>query len=297
MHRFWLCFLLGLAHILYAQSQANSPIHIIVSVLPQKELVQRIGGDSLLVSVLVPNGKSPELYEPNLAQMKIIQDSKLFFGVGMPFEEKWLSRFKTTNPHLTYYNLALDSEMMARKDSMLHTHNPHIWLSLEKSKKHIELITHALQEIAPENASLYEHNKSQLLTQIATLQKQIHRIFSQVNASKTFLVYHPAFEYFTQEFNLHELSLEHNGKEPKGQDLARLITEIKKHRLSTLFTQPQFSESRIQAISKELHLKVIKLDPLHEEWLHSFKIYACAIAFSLPPDEIQPCVKQYFGVQ
>lgn len=280
----WLCFFLGLS------TAFATPLQILVSVLPQKELIQTLGGDSVQVTILVPNGKSPELYEPSLEQMKNIQNAMLFFGVGMPFEQKWLSKFQATNPHLIYHDL--HSESIPKSTN--HAHNPHIWLSLEKSKKHIELITSALQKLSPQNSALYQANAEQILTRITTLQNQIRTLFSQSNASRTFLVYHPAFEDFAREFGLQELSLEHNGKELKGRDLAKLIQQIKSQNLRALFTQPQFSPSRIESLSKELHLRTIVLDPLQENWLDSFKTYACAIAFSLSSSESKSCVERYF---
>lgn len=296
MRLFWLWLTFGFS-LTFAQS--HTPLHILVSVLPQKELIQALGGDSVQVTILVPNGKSPELYEPSLEQMKNIQNAVLFFGVGMPFEQKWVSKFQTINPHLTYHNLYLETAHSESLKSLTstpnnHAHNPHIWLSLEKSKKHIRLITDALQKLSPQNTELYESNAQQMLQRIITLQNQIHTLFSEPNASKTFLVYHSAFEDFAHEFGLQELSLEYNGKELKGQDLARLIKQIKSQNLHALFAQPQFSPSRIQALSQELDLRTILLDPLQENWLQSFKIYACAIAFSLTNDQIKICIDKYF---
>lgn len=290
----WLVF--GLS-ITFAQSHA--PLHILVSVLPQKELIQALGGDSVQVTILVPNGKSPELYEPSLEQMKNIQNAALFFGVGMPFEQKWVSKFQATNPKLIYHDLYSQTTSSESFKSLVstpnnHAHNPHIWLSLEKSKKHITLITNALQKLSPQNTALYESNAKQMLQRIILLQDQIHTLFSEAHASKTFLVYHPAFEDFADEFGLQELSLEHNGKELKGQDLTKLIRQIKSQNLRTLFIQPQFSPSRIQALSKEFDLHTIILDPLQENWLQSFQIYACTIAFSIPSDQTKTCIDKYF---
>ena len=79
--------------------QATS-IKVIVSVLPQKEMIERIGGEYVQVEVLVPQGKSPEIYEPSIAQMKYIAQADIFFGVGMPFESPWLKRFSLANPSL-----------------------------------------------------------------------------------------------------------------------------------------------------------------------------------------------------
>nr|QGT50345.1 cation ABC transporter substrate-binding protein [uncultured Helicobacter sp.] len=279
---------------IFAQS---STIHIIVSVLPQKNIVERIGGDFVKVEVLVPKGKSPEIYEPNITQMKTIQNARIFFGVGMPFELKWHQRFLNINPQLNYLNLAESALPLHEHDSHDHRHNPHVWLSLTQIENQITQITRQLSVLDPSHKAIYESNQKQFLQEILTLKQSIQNVFDTPNTQKKFLVYHPAFEYFAQEFGLEELSIEHDGKELKGADLSKLIQDIRLYGLKVIFIQPQFSKQRVQMLAKELNMRIIELDPLQDLWLDSMQTYTCQIAFSLSEKESQACIKQYFKAQ
>lgn len=89
------CFVLspGAAH-------ASDPLPVIVSILPQKRFVERIGGDRVSVQTMVSPGASPATYEPKPRQMAGIASARLFFAVGVPFESVWLDRIAAANPEM-----------------------------------------------------------------------------------------------------------------------------------------------------------------------------------------------------
>lgn len=275
-----------------------SPIKVLVSVLPQKEMIERIGGEYVKVEVLVPAGKSPEIYEPSIAQMRHIEDSHIFFGVGMPFESAWLKRFKNTNPSLIYYNLAdsfVDSKNTeSQHTAHKHTHNPHIWLSFQALQPQILRIGDILSKIDTTHSDMFQKNALKLVKELKNIQKHTHILFTSPKAQKNFITYHPTFAYWSTEFNVQELSLEHNGKELKGRELLALISQAKAHNLKAVFIQPQFAKSRVEIFAKELGLRIIELDPLREDWLLSLQESACQIAFSLSTQESKSCVQTYF---
>lgn len=277
------------------------PIKVLVSVVPQKQMLESIGKNYIEVQVLVPPSKSPEIYEPSVQQMKYIQNTDVFFGVGMPLESSWLKKFHTINPRLKYYNLAesrthtLDSTSHSISHSTKHSHNPHIWLSPTHSKAQIKFITEILSTMQPEYKDFFTAQSKQLTQELERIYSQAKALFA-TNTQKNFLVYHPAFGDFAKDFNLEELSIEKDGKEAKGRDLSELITQIQKKQIKALFIQPQYSKSRVQSLANELNLEILTLNPLKPQWLSSFAIYACQIALSIDENnpKLQGCLDEYF---
>lgn len=275
----------------------SKPISVLVSVVPQKQMLESIGGEYIAVEVLVPPGKSPEIYEPSIQQMKHIQNADVFFGVGMPLEPTWLKKFHTINPKLTYYNLAeshihtLDSKLYSTK----HAHNPHIWLSLKDSKTQVAFIAEILSTMQPKHQDFFTTQSKQLIQELDRLYSQAQNLFTKYT-QKSFLVYHPAFGEFAKDFGLEELSIEKDGKETKGKNLTQLITQIQQRQIKALFIQPQYSKSRVQNLANELNLEILTLDSLQPNWLSSFSLYACQIALSLDEDDpkLQDCLDEYF---
>lgn len=278
------------------------PIKVLVSVLPQKQMLESIGREYVEVEVLVPPSKSPEIYEPNIQQMKHIQNAEVFFGVGMPLESTWLKKFHSINPKLKYYNLAeshahaLDSHSQDSKHSSTHAHNPHIWLSLKESQAQVAFIAKILSTLQPTHKDFFTTQSTQLTKELEQIYIQAQNLFTKY-AAKSFLVYHPAFGDFARDFDLEELSIEKDGKEAKGRDLSQLITHIKQRQIKALFIQPQYSKSRVQSLANELKLEILTLNPLKSQWLNSFALYACQIALSLDENDpkLQECLEKHFS--
>ena len=79
---------------------ADVPLPVIVSIAPQKYMLERIAGDRVTVSVLVRPGADPHSYEPGPAQMRACASARVWFTIGVPFEDIWLPRIRSAAPNL-----------------------------------------------------------------------------------------------------------------------------------------------------------------------------------------------------
>jgi len=65
----------------------TAKVHVIVSILPQKYFVEKIAGNLADVTVMVVPGANPATYEPKPSQMKKIAKARIYFAIGVPFEQ------------------------------------------------------------------------------------------------------------------------------------------------------------------------------------------------------------------
>ena len=79
---------------------ALAKLPVMVSIVPQKYFVQKVGGDLVSVGVMVQPGASPHDYEPKPSQMAALAKAKAYFAIGVEFEKAWLPRFLAANPKL-----------------------------------------------------------------------------------------------------------------------------------------------------------------------------------------------------
>ena len=92
-------FCLSLLFTIWApMAPAAEKIPVFVSILPQKYFLQQIGGSLVEVSVMVKPGANPATYEPKPQQMVALIKTKLYFAIGVPFEEVWLQKIAGVNP-------------------------------------------------------------------------------------------------------------------------------------------------------------------------------------------------------
>lgn len=263
---------------------ALDKLNIVVSVIPQIYFVKKIGGDSVNVSAMVPDGRSPETYEPLPTQMKIIKNADIYIGVGMEFEKIWSDRFKGANPDLKIIDLStsLNLREITHSGGDVSSHHgkydPHIWMSVTLAKDEAKQICEILSYLSPANAQKYNENLKKFLEEINQLDISIKQIFANPDAQKSFVVYHPAFSYLAAEYGLDEIALEADGKSPKTKRMIKIQNLIKQKNIRVIYIQPQFSKKRVLALANDLKLRVLELNPLAEDWEKNILFIAKTIA-------------------
>lgn len=263
---------------------ALDKLNIVVSVIPQIYFVKKIGGDTVNVSAMVPDGRSPETYEPLPTQMKIIKNADIYIGVGMEFEKVWSDRFKGANSNLKIIDLSANLKLREMTHSDTESshhhrkHDPHIWLSVALAKDEAKQICQILSNLSPKNADKYHENLQKFLNEIDQLDASVKQIFAMPNAQKSFVVYHPAFSYLAAEYGLDEIALEADGKSPKTKRMMKIQNIIKQKNIGVVYIQPQFSKKRVLALANDLKLRVLELNPLAEDWKKNILFIAKTIA-------------------
>jgi zinc transport system substrate-binding protein len=110
---FWAFFLLLSAAWGSGSALAGEPIPVFVSIPPQKYFVEKIGGSIVQLSVMVPAGANPHIYEPRPTQMTALSKSKAYFAIGITFETVWLPKFADLNPHMRVVHTDTGIDKMA----------------------------------------------------------------------------------------------------------------------------------------------------------------------------------------
>lgn len=281
MNRILSCLLLLTALLVAAQAQAE-PVKVFVSIAPQKYFVERIAGDLAEVSVMVMPGASPHTYEPRPRQLASLQSARAYFTIGDSFEQAWLPRLKAANPDL--FLVATDKDV-AKIPMAAHHHDeegeehdhapekthdqggldPHIWLSPRLVKIQAANILEGLRTVDPENAAIYEANQQAFLSELDALDARIRAVLANAKG-KEFLVFHPSWGYFAQDYGLVQVPIEVEGKEPKPEELVKLARFASKHRVRAIFVQPQFSRAMANVVAREIKAELIVADPLAGNW-------------------------------
>ena len=263
-----------------------SNINAVVSIAPEVTFVKVIGGDKVDVSLMVQVGNSPHTYEPKPSQMTAIAKADLYFAIDVEFEHVWLPKFHSLNEKMQIIDLA-DGVIKIAMAQGHHGHeshdehdgkDPHIWTSPANVRIVAQNIYKALSTIEPSNTKYYEDNLKLFLTNIDNTDKQIKEHLSTLKESRTFMVFHPSWGYFAKEYNLIQIAVEVEGKSPKPRELVKLIKEAKEEKVSAIITQPEFSDASAKIIAKELHIPVVKISPMAENWSDNLILMAKTIA-------------------
>lgn len=271
----------------------SGQLRAFVSVLPQKYFVERVGGEEVDVSVMVPPGRSPTTYDPSPKQMAKLAQADVFFRIGVPFEEAWIGRLREANPSMTIVDardrielreidefrgsavqkrkpIGADHDHGGRKD-------PHIWTSPPLVKVLAEQIRDTLNDLAPERRSIFEANYRQFAQDLNQLDAEIRSLLKHATARR-FMVLHPSWGYFADTYGLVQIPIESQGKQPGAKTLAKLIDFAREEQIPAIFVQRQFSGRDAQTIARAVGARVVTVDPLAEDYLDNMREVAKAFA-------------------
>ena len=250
----------------------DGQIGVMVTVGPQEEFVKRVGGDRVNVTVMVPPGADPHTYEPLPNQMKQVQDAQIYFQVGsdVEFELAWMGKLTSMNSQMKLVNTSTGIQLIPNTAESEEGSDPHVWVSPRNAKVMVENIYQGLSQADPENKEYYTKNRDEYLKELDELDKNITQRLSAKNNTKI-MVYHPAWAYFCKDYNLKQISIEQDGKEPTPQAIASLVDTARRENIKVIFVSPEFSTSNAQVIASEIGGKVVVIDPLSNDYLKNMQ--------------------------
>lgn len=242
-----------------------------VSIPPQAYFLKQIAQDTLEINILIPQGSDPHTFEFKPSTLSSLSKSKLYLTIGLEFEEIWIPKLKNHLPKTLSITQGIHF-LSSQHDHHDHDHDhdheaydPHIWLSPKLVKILAYNIASILVENFPEHKALYENNLALFLKKLDSLDHQITQTLSPIKNRK-FIVYHPSWGYYAKAYNLVQIPVEIEGKEPKAKELKTLITRAKKEGIKTIFAQNGFSQSSAKIIAKACGAEILITDPLAYEW-------------------------------
>lgn len=245
---------------------------VTVSILPQKFFVEKIAGDMLDVQVLVPPGASPATYSLLPSQMRSLSRSLAWLRIGkIGFEEAWHDKIEEGNPNLKVFDTSVSANWIAGEEEQhgdhihLHGIDPHIWMSPDEVLRIAEHSLHALIELFPKHKALFLERFEVFKNEIKLLDQELQNKFDGLKERK-FLIFHPSLSYFARQYQLEQIAMEVDGKEPSPKYLMEVVCRARESQIKVVFIQKEFDQENAQQLANEIQGKVVQLDPLNENW-------------------------------
>mgnify|MGYP001160674438 CR=1 FL=1 len=262
-------------------------IKVTVSILPQKFIVEKIGGERVKVNVMVPPAASPETYEPSHQKMMELKDSAIYFLIGMAFEKDAFLKIKDEYKNVVFSPMYKGISLRDPEQGLDHKHgsdslyaevekDPHIWLDPLNLIIMAENTVAELIKLDGENRQFYVANLISLKRELQLLHDEILDLFKE-SSGKGFIIYHPAWGYFADRFGLKQIPVEVEGKEPTAVKMAELTDHMNKNKAKYIFLQPQSSAETVKSFSSQTGVQIRFIDPLKENIIENIKDSAVLI--------------------
>jgi zinc transport system substrate-binding protein len=240
-------------------------IKVIASIAPLADFVKQIGGEQVDVTLLLPPGASPHIYEPTPKTLLDISRAKIFIKVGSGLEF-WAEKIiKASGNKNLVVVIASSGIPLIQRTGSHHTRgvDPHIWLDPTIARTIVTKIEKALIEVDPPHSELYRANASAYKARLSQLDREIAEKVKMFK-TKEYVTFHPAWNYFSKRYGLSVAGVieESPGKEPGPKHIAQIVKEINRIGSRVVFAEPQFNPKIAEAVARECNAEIVILDPI-----------------------------------
>ncbi|MEE4273818.1 MAG: zinc ABC transporter substrate-binding protein [Thermoanaerobaculales bacterium] len=266
---------------------APTRLSVAASIPPHGWLVERIGGDAVEVAVVLGPGDSPATHQPSDAQVSRVLASRVFFSSGVPFESgAWFDAVAGALEVVALDRGIADRRMDAHHHDATHDHgssgnglDPHAWLSPGRLAEQAQRVSVELSRLDPDRAAIYAGNLNSLNAGLGELDRWIRATLTP-HRGRAFVVFHPSWGYFADDYDLEQIAIETEGKEPSDAEITDLQREARERGVSVVFVQPQIAGRSARAVAEAIGADLVTLDPLAADVPANLRRTAAAIAGS-----------------
>ena len=280
-------------------TSASTEIKVVTSIKPIHSLASYLMDGVGKPSLIVNGYASPHAFSMKPSHAKMLQNADIIFWVGESMEnflKKPLSSIAKKAEKIELIEVKGLNVLKFRERNIFDEHNhddhakkeddhddhdhddhtkkeddhddhahgdydSHIWLDPMNAKVILNEMAEHLIENDTENASKYKNNLKKALKEIDTL---IIQVMTELNKSVSSIVFHDAYQYFEQRFNVNILGAftVNSDVMPGAEQLAEIREIIEHDKVACVFSEPQFNPDIINAVAKDMKIKTGVLDPL-----------------------------------
>lgn len=269
----WGAALLVAAATLVCVEVAAAPLRIVTTIQPLGLVASELGGERVVVSVLVPPGASPHTFEPQPSDVQSLVAARLIVEVGGGLDgwaHPLLAAASARPERLTLLDLPgldpLPAAPGAHVDSgprdAAHRLDPHAWLDpIRVRDVLVPALAAKLTALDPSGRAVYQASRDRFVARLTALDAEIRATLA--DHGRSFLAFHGAWRYFAKRYDLAEVGVieEAPGEEPTPRELGALARRARDARVSAILIEPQLSPRIAQMLARDLGVALVTVDP------------------------------------
>ena len=239
---------------------------ITVSTFALYDIVRAVGGDHVVVKMVIPFGVEVHSFEPTPKTIMDIQKSKLFLYSGADLEP-WIQGLAQSDMMRDMSKVVT----LRKADTSSHKHeshehgayDPHYWLDIANMQALAKEISRLLVKIDSVHQEAYEAQLTQYLATLEQLQSEYEERLATCRVHEVVL-HHNILGYVAAKYGFSVATL--TGLSPDALADAHHMTQlsklIKEKGINVIFFEAFISDRMMQNLAKENGISVDFLDPL-----------------------------------
>jgi ABC-type Zn uptake system ZnuABC Zn-binding protein ZnuA len=232
------------------------------------DVVSQIGGEKIILDVLLPLGTDPHTFSPTPQDAVKISNADIIFANGVGLEEFLRPLLENIGSPLKLVEISkgINFRTMSDEDSNSKSlvADPHTWMDPNNAIIWVDNIVSALSEQDPKNAEYYFENG---LSYKAILNELDAWIRSEVSIlpeeDRKLITDHLVFGYFVDRYGFTQVGAIIPGfstlAEPSAQDIAQIEKSIRSMAVKAIFINTGSNQSIAQRISEDTGTRLVSL--------------------------------------
>jgi manganese/iron transport system substrate-binding protein len=226
------------------------------------DLTKEIAKDTIDLKCLIDAGADPHVYQPTPADRLAIDQANLILYAGYNFEPGIIKLIKTSNnpaPKIAIDEVAVTAPLTMTEDGKKET-DPHVWHNAQNGIKIIAAIQSSLAKAIPANVDSFSQNAQALTTQIGQVDTWIKAQIATIpSKARKLVTTHDALGYYADAYKipvegaLQGLSTE---EKPTPMGIKKLVDEIKKTGVPTIFGEVTASSKVLEQVAREAKVNI-----------------------------------------
>ena len=261
---------------------AQSKPTVAVTIAPQAGFVREVAGDLVNIVTMMPPGANHETFSPPPQDMEKLSVAALYLAMGLPPERAGLlPKLAEMNRDMRIVDVQMEvAKTYPPRYFAPNDQDPHIWLSPKRAIAMVSLTAQELSRIDPSNSATYAANAERYIARIQAADQEIQASFKTL-WNRMFIVYHPAFGYFAEDYNLTMVALEEEGKEADPRRFREVIDMAKEKGIKVIFYQEDIDGRQSRTFAEELGGQAEKVSPMATDYVENLLRMARTFAMVL----------------
>lgn len=229
-----------------------------------EDFVRVVGKERVSVTSLVGANQDAHVFEPKPSDAKAIQNSKLLVINGLGFEP-WTNKLaKAANFKGTTLVASKGIRSLSSTEHKGHAHHhhdadPHAWQNPQNVIQYVNNISSALSALDPAGATYFQSNAQAYIKDVQALDNWIESQLAKIPTDKRKVITsHDAFAYFAARYKIQFMAAQgtSTGAEPSAKQIAKLVQQIKREKVKTVFVENMSNPKLLEQLSKDAGARI-----------------------------------------
>lgn len=252
---------------------------LVVSVEPQRALLEEIVGDRFNVVTLLGKGANPETYDPTMRSRMVAENARAFFTTGtMPFEQRIA---EALSPSVSVFDVSTGIEPVYGTHSHSHAHSaadtaahhghsaserdPHVWVSVRNARIMARNMFECAVALDSASKDYLAENYHRLDARLDSLDRAFAARLAKA-PTRTFAIWHPSLSYFSRDYDLEQIAVGFENKEMSPRRITEIVSHAKADSVRVFFFQAEYDSRQAQTLNQQMGTRLVTINPLAYEW-------------------------------